>query len=152
MSDLLSFKSYSKLQPAIVYIKDGKETNLSQKACCWQESQKKKSLNLLHLHLQSPQASTPRHRNLKEGYEHHELLHPRHLRQNCHRRIQARQIQQEKNSLIPRGPISCQAYPPRRTRQTCCLWRNQSRHQIHSTMILFDKLHILHSYLLKTSF
>ena len=121
----------------ITIFKNGrKERRRSKKSWCWQEGKKKKSWDLLHLHLQGPQAGPPRHWYLQEGHEHHELFHPRHLRQNRHRRIQARQIQQEKNPFFPRGPIRCQAHPPRRVGQTCRFRRNQGRHQVHPTMIL----------------
>ena len=116
-------------------ITNGKETSWSQEVCR-QESQKKKSWDLLHLHLQSPQAGSPRHRSFQEGHEHHELLHPRHLRQNRHRGIQARPIQQEENPLIPGSPIRCQTHPPRRVGQTRRLRGNQGRHQIHPAMII----------------
>merc|ERR1712205_297535 len=35
------------------------------------------------LHLQGAEAGSPRHGHLVQGYVHHELVHQRHLRQDC---------------------------------------------------------------------
>lgn len=119
------FKLYSKHRFIIIWIyTNGKKRRRStQSRQIWQESQKKKSLNFLHLYLQSFKTSPSRHWYLKESNEHHELIHSWYFRSSCYWRFKACQIQQKKNSLISRSSISRQAYSSRRTRQARCFIR-----------------------------
>merc|ERR1712072_1061207 len=64
--------------------KQVKEQEASQEDC--QEGSRRRQEeeevrgDLQDLHLQGSQAGPPRHRNLLQGHEHHELLHQRYLR------------------------------------------------------------------------
>merc|ERR1711977_123524 len=72
-----------------------------------EEENKDAQGDLLFIHLQSPQASPPRHWYLQPRHVNFELLRQRHLRACCHRGLQACRLQQEVHHFIPRDPNIC---------------------------------------------
>jgi len=56
-----------------------------------------------YLHLQGLEAGPPRHWNLEQGHEHHELIRQRHLRENRKRSLKAVQPQRPLDHLKSRG-------------------------------------------------
>merc|ERR1712004_503967 len=82
-----------------------------------QEEVQEKEGILRHLHLQGVEASPPRHWNLLQGHEHHELFRQRYLRTYRRRGFPFGSLQQEVHHHLSRDPNRRQAPPPRRVGQ-----------------------------------
>ena len=63
---------------------DGKNPSkeISKERRKGQQAQTQKNWVIQHLHLQSLETSSPRHRHVQERYVHHEQFHQRHLRES----------------------------------------------------------------------
>ena len=72
-----------------------------------------------------------RHRHQLQGYVDSELLHQRHLWEDCQWDIFLGSLHKEAHSNIQRNPDSSQACPAWRVGQACRLWGNQGCHKVH---------------------
>ena len=97
----------------------------------WRKETHQESRVILHLHLQSAQASAPQHWHLEERHVYSQLVHQRHLRQTRHRGIKIVKIQQEGHPLIQRNPDCRTPSVTWRARQTRRIRGHKGRDQVH---------------------